>query len=71
METDDSGSYAKNREILRTIAERLRTETEIDIDELIPLVDQASAAYKICRERVDAVEKLIKERLPQNPADAQ
>jgi len=59
-----AGIYAQNREILRGIAERLRTETDIDIDELIPLVDQASAAYKACRQRVEAVEKTILERLP-------
>jgi len=59
-----AGIYAQNREILRGIAERLRTETDIDIDELIPLVDQASAAYKACRQRVEAVEKTIADRLP-------
>ena len=60
---DTAGVYAKNREVLRGIAERLRTETDIDIDELIPLVDQASAAYKACRQRVEAVEKTIADRL--------
>ncbi len=68
--TDDAppnarSDYAQNREILRQVAERMRNETDIDIDELIPLIDRASAAYKVCRERVEAVEKLIRERLPQ------
>ncbi len=71
METDERESYAANRGALKTIAERLRRETDIDIDELIPLIDQASAAFKVCRERVDAVEKLIAERLPTEPAEAE
>ena len=69
METDIKASYAHNREILRKAAERLR-ETDIDIDELIPLIDEASAAYKLCRERVDTVEKLLRERLPQPGGEA-
>ena len=65
----DAASYARNREVLRRIAHRLRSETDIDIDELVPLIDQASAAYKACRERVDAVEQLVRERLQQPPED--
>lgn len=58
--------YAMNRAILRDVAERLRNEPDIDLDELIPLIDRASAAYKICRSRIETVEKLLEERLPQD-----
>ena len=57
--------YAANREILRNVAERLRTESDIDIDQLIPLIDSASAAYKVCRDRLNVVSKLLDEKLPQ------
>ena len=66
---DGRGSYAENRKVLREVAEKLRHETSLDIDELIPLIDQASAAYRACRDRVDAVERLIAERLPQIGSD--
>ena len=58
--------YAANRAILREISEKLRRENDIDLDELIPLIDQASAAYKVCRSRIETVEKLLEERLPQD-----
>ncbi len=64
MDNDADASYAASRAVLKSIAERLRKETDIDIDELIPMIDRASAAFKVCRERVEAVEKLIEERLP-------
>lgn len=66
-ETPNSAEgYAANRAILREIAEKLRRETDIDLDELIPLIDRASTAYKICRSRIETVEKLLEERLPQD-----
>ena len=63
-------TYAQNRETLRVIAERLRIETDIDIDELIPLIDQATAAYRACRARVEAVERILQERLPATTPEA-
>lgn len=56
--------YAANRATLREIAAKLQEETDIDIDELIPLIDRASAAYKVCRDRIEMVEKLLADRLP-------
>ena len=56
--------YAANRATLRAIAAKLQEETDIDIDELVPLIDRASAAYKICRDRIETVEKLLADRLP-------
>ena len=70
MAADEKSRYAENREILRKAAERLKRETDIDIDQLVSLVDEASEAYKVCRERIDAVEQLLKDRLPQPDNDA-
>lgn len=59
----ESRQYREHYEKLRAIAQRLAGEDAIDIDELVPLVDEASAAYKVCRERIEAVEKALAERL--------
>ncbi len=59
----DSQKYRENYEKLRAIAERLAGDEAVDIDELVPLVDEASAAYKVCRARIEAVEKALAERL--------
>ena len=61
-------SYAANRATLREIAAKLQEETDIDLDELIPLIDRASAAYKVCRDRIETVEKLLADRLPADSA---
>jgi exodeoxyribonuclease VII small subunit len=68
LETEEAGSYAVNRAKLRGVAERLKRETDIDIDQLIPLIEEASAAYKLCKDRVDTVESFLKEHLPQDAA---
>jgi exodeoxyribonuclease VII small subunit len=57
--------YQENYEKLRIIAEKLSNEGEVDIDELVPLVDEATKAYQICKSRIEAVEKALSERLGQ------
>lgn len=49
---------------LKEVAETLRNQKEPDIDALIPMVDQALAAYKICKDRIQAVKTAFGERLP-------
>ncbi|HVC49187.1 MAG TPA: exodeoxyribonuclease VII small subunit [Burkholderiales bacterium] len=52
-------NYAK----LREIAEAMKNQREPDIDGLVKQVSDATQAYKICSERLDAVSKLIDEML--------
>jgi exodeoxyribonuclease VII small subunit len=47
---------------LRTIAEAMRSQQDLDIDQLIPMVDSALESYKVCRERLDAVSQLLEQR---------
>ncbi len=56
---------AENYTTLKQIAETLRTQQEPDIDALIPLVDQATAAYKQCKNRIEAVKKAFAEKMPE------
>jgi exodeoxyribonuclease VII small subunit len=60
-----SDTYKANYAILKEVAETLRTQKEPDIDALIPMVDQALSAYKICKERLTAVKTAFGERLPE------
>jgi len=59
-------SFRENYDTLERIATRLAQDEDIDIDELVPLVDQATKAYQLCRSRLDAVEKALQERLVQD-----
>jgi exodeoxyribonuclease VII small subunit len=55
---------------LRTIAEKMRSQQEPDIDQLIPLVDSALNSYKVCKDRLEAVKKLLDERFGNADEDA-
>ncbi len=48
-------SFQVNYEILLKNAERLREEKELDIDSLVPLVEESTRAYQACKQRIDAV----------------
>ncbi|OOR88467.1 hypothetical protein B0181_08300 [Moraxella caviae] len=45
--------------ILKSNAERLEQSDELDIDHLIDTVEESIAAYKVCQERIHAVEAAL------------
>lgn len=49
--------------VLSGHAETLREQTEPNIDELLAIVTESVAAYKICQARIDAVDQALKEAL--------
>jgi exodeoxyribonuclease VII small subunit len=65
MAAEQTESFKQHYQNLRTIAETMRTQQEPDIDQLIPQVDSALKSYGICKERLDAVKKLLDERFGQ------
>ncbi|WP_319557560.1 exodeoxyribonuclease VII small subunit [Thiomicrorhabdus sp.] len=58
-----SESFKDNYLTLQTIAQKLSNNNEIDIDELIPMVDEATKAYQLCKQRIEAVEQALNSRL--------
>jgi len=66
-----NAGYAENYNKLRRAAQALREQQEPDLDALIPLVDDALAAYKGCKARIDQVKALLGERLEQLEDTAQ
>jgi len=58
-----SESYQKNYAKLREIAQKLSNSETIDIDELVPMVDEATRAYQVCQSRIEAVEAALNKRL--------
>ncbi len=56
-------SYAENYSKLKGVAETLRSG-EVDIDQLVPMVESAVAAYKVCKERIKAVQDMLGQTLP-------
>ena len=49
--------------VLQEHAQTLRDQTEPNIDELLSIVTESVAAYKVCKERIDAVETALQEAL--------
>ncbi len=51
----DSASFNKNYRVLKETADWLSRQEEPDIDQLVPRVERAMQAYRICRDRLDRV----------------
>jgi exodeoxyribonuclease VII small subunit len=49
--------------VLQKHAESLRTQQEPNIDDLLTIVTESVDAYKVCKERIDAVEKALEQAL--------
>ncbi|RYF61308.1 MAG: hypothetical protein EOO27_02515 [Comamonadaceae bacterium] len=52
-------SYA----VLQKHAKTLRQQTEPNIDDLLSIVEESVAAYKVCQTRIDAVEAALEKAL--------
>ena len=57
--------FTPNYEILKEIAENLRVQREANIDELIPMIEKATIAYKICKNRLEEVKVALEQYMPQ------
>jgi exodeoxyribonuclease VII small subunit len=62
--------------VLQEHAETLRNQTEPNIDDLLSIVEESVNAYRVCKERIDAVEQALEKALtdvadavPRQPAD--
>jgi len=49
--------------VLQQHAETLREQQEPNIDDLLKIVTESVAAYKVCKTRIDAVEEALKKAL--------
>jgi exodeoxyribonuclease VII small subunit len=48
---------------LQANAEKLRRQDDLDIDSLVPIVQESAAAYAVCKERIAAVRAALQEHL--------
>ncbi|MDO8771978.1 MAG: exodeoxyribonuclease VII small subunit [Burkholderiaceae bacterium] len=56
--------------VLQQHAETLRTQKEPNIDDLLSIVTQSVGAYKVCKERIEAVEQALEKALQDTGAAA-
>jgi exodeoxyribonuclease VII small subunit len=55
--------------VLQKHAETLRVQREPNIDDLLSIVTESVTAYKVCKERIDAVDAALKDALAASGAD--
>ncbi|MFT0533697.1 exodeoxyribonuclease VII small subunit [Castellaniella hirudinis] len=56
-------NFRQAYDVLQRHASTLRDQTEPNIDDLLDIVNESVAAYKVCKQRIDAVEKALAEAL--------
>lgn len=64
MKEKTAENFSHNYEKLKNIAETLRNQREANVDELIPMLVDATKAYQVCKSRLESVQLALKEYLP-------
>lgn len=54
--------------VLQANAEKLRGEDDLDIDSLVPIVQESAKAYETCKQRLAEVRAALKEHLKDEEA---
>ena len=67
---NETKSFKEAYGLLQGHAETLRNQTEPNIDDLLSIVQESVGAYRVCKERIDAVEKALEKALTDVGADA-
>lgn len=66
----DSMSFKEAYGVLQGHAETLRQQAEPNIDDLLRIVEESVGAYKVCKQRIDAVEQALQKALVDLATDA-
>jgi exodeoxyribonuclease VII small subunit len=61
-------TFADAYQILKTNAEQLENADTLDIDGLVATVEQSIQAYKVCQERISAVEQALQKTFDELPS---
>ena len=63
-----NNTFKASYSVLQTHAQTLRTQKEPNIDDLLTIVTESVAAYKVCQERITAVESALERALSDTTA---
>lgn len=67
---NETMTFKEAYRVLQGHAEKLRNQTEPNIDDLLSIVEESVSAYRVCKERIDAVEKALEKALTDVGAEA-
>ena len=62
MATAETETFKQHYDNLRRIAEQMRSQSDPNIDELIPMVDSALKSHAVCSARLKNVKQMLDER---------
>lgn len=65
MQDNTPTTFQEAYEILKHNAHALEQDDNIDIDHLVSVVEQSIVAYKVCQERITAVETALQHAFKQ------
>ncbi|MES2206681.1 MAG: exodeoxyribonuclease VII small subunit [Pseudomonadota bacterium] len=65
--TETATGFNEAYRTLQNNAEKLRKQDDLDIDSLVPIVEQSAAAYRVCKERIEAVRVALEQHLKEEP----
>ena len=57
--------------MLQINAEKLRRQDDLDIDSLVPIVEESAKAYAVCKERIAAVRAALAQHLKEEGGEVQ
>lgn len=58
-QTNHPNTFKEAYQILKNNAQLLEHDNTTDIDDLVSIVEQSISAYKVCQERISAVETAL------------
>ena len=61
-------SFNQSYQQLNSIAQKLRNQSEPDIDALVPMVEEATKAYQVCKQRIENVKQALKDHFKEQEA---
>lgn len=62
-------SYTEAFAILQKNAQMLEKLDQVDLDQLIPIVEESMSAYKICKQRIDSIQKALDHKFLEDNED--
>lgn len=70
MNTTTPTDFQSAYQLLKANAQQLQSSQQPNIDELMAIVEQSIAAYKVCQTRIDAVERALNQAFDSSDSDA-
>lgn len=64
MDVDTTETFKQHYDNLKKIRDELRSQTEPNIDDLIPMVESGIQSYNICKSRIESVKAAFNQLMP-------